>query len=178
MEITELRRKAGSNKSNPGNKSKKARQKRSRNKDPNSNEIAGDQPPGNKAKTNQRQVLSQEKPVETSNNITGNIKSQDNSKKPSSNKNQTGDRSISQSDNNNYNKNNNNSKTNPQRDMNKERKTKSKIILAGDSMIKNIKGWGLKKRMNQNDEVYVHSFPGATVTDMHSYCKTVNEPII
>ena len=102
--ITELRRKVDSNKSNPGNKSKKARQKRSRDKDPNRNEIAENQPARNKAKTNQRQDLSREKPVETSKNIAGNLKSRDNINKPSSNKNQTGDQSISQSDNTNYKK--------------------------------------------------------------------------
>ena len=82
--IAELRRKADSNKSNPGNKSKKARQKRSRDKDPNRNEIAEDQSPRNKAKTNQRQDLSREKPVETSKSIAGNLKSRDNINKPSS----------------------------------------------------------------------------------------------
>ena len=170
--IKELRRKASNNKSNSGNKSKKSRQKRSRNKEPSNSEIAGDQPRRNKAKRNQRQDLSRDKPVETSKNIAGNIKSRNNSNKPSSNKNQTSDQPIPQSDSTNYSKSNNNSNTNPQqRKMNKEGKIKSRIILAGDSMIKNIKGWSLKKRMNQNEDVFVHSFPGATVTDMHSYCK-------
>ncbi len=43
--------------------------------------------------------------------------------------------------------------------------------MAGDSMVKNIKGWVLKKRLNRNEDVHVYSFPGATINDMHSYCK-------
>ena len=53
----------------------------------------------------------------------------------------------------------------------RKNKGKHKIIVAGDSMVKNIKGKALKKRLNQNEDILIYSFPGATVNDMHSYCK-------
>ena len=49
----------------------------------------------------------------------------------------------------------------------RKNKGKHKIIVAGDSMVKNIKGWALKKRLNQNEDILIYSFPGATVNDMH-----------
>ena len=44
---------------------------------------------------------------------------------------------------------------------------KSLIIIIGDSLLKNINGW----LMCRSKRVIVHSFPGATVSDMEDYLK-------
>ena len=44
---------------------------------------------------------------------------------------------------------------------------KSLIIIAGDSLLKNINGW----LMSRSKRVKVHSFPGATVSDVEDYFK-------
>ena len=45
--------------------------------------------------------------------------------------------------------------------------SKALIIIAGDSLLKNINGW----LMSRSKRVKVHSFPGATVCDMEDYLK-------
>ena len=42
-------------------------------------------------------------------------------------------------------------------------------VIIGDSMIKNINGWGLKEKLGNNGIVYVKMFNGAMIRDMHSY---------
>ena len=44
---------------------------------------------------------------------------------------------------------------------------KRKTVIIGDSMVKEIKAWKLKKRLKEN--VQVKSFPGATIDDMKHY---------
>ena len=46
----------------------------------------------------------------------------------------------------------------------------STTIILGDSMIKNIAAWRLRKRMEKKDHLFIHSLPGATILDMTSYC--------
>ena len=46
----------------------------------------------------------------------------------------------------------------------------STTIILGDSMIKNIAAWRLRKRMEKKDHLFIHSLPGATISDMTSYC--------
>ena len=45
------------------------------------------------------------------------------------------------------------------------KKHKPKVIIAGDSMVKDMKGW----MMSRNKLVKVHSFSGANTTDMESF---------
>ena len=46
-----------------------------------------------------------------------------------------------------------------------EKKHKPKVIIAGDSIVKDMKGW----MMSRNKLVKVHSFSGANTTDMESF---------
>ena len=48
-----------------------------------------------------------------------------------------------------------------------KRNSKPSIIIAGDSMVKNIKGW----LMSRKKHVRVYSFPGATTDEMESFVK-------
>ena len=57
-------------------------------------------------------------------------------------------------------------KYNGKKDQNKSQK----IVILGDSMIKNIKGWEISKKL-QNANVYVRHFSGAKVRCMKDYLK-------
>ena len=46
---------------------------------------------------------------------------------------------------------------------------KRATVIHGDSLLKNVRGWELKKRCNKNEQIYVKCFPGATTTDLKSY---------
>ena len=56
-------------------------------------------------------------------------------------------------------------KDKPTQDNNESHRKKPKVIIAGDSILKDIKGW----MMVRNKIVKVHAFPGADTTDMESY---------
>ena len=56
-------------------------------------------------------------------------------------------------------------KDKPTQDNNESHRKKPKVIIAGDSMLKDVKGW----MMARNKIVKVHAFPGADTTDMESY---------
>ena len=45
------------------------------------------------------------------------------------------------------------------------------VTIMGDSMIKDIEGYKMKKALNNKTNVYVKCFPGASIEDMHSYAK-------
>ena len=51
-----------------------------------------------------------------------------------------------------------------------QRKTRTTIIC-GDSMVKNIKSWKLKRSCDKGEQIFVNSFPGANVHEMRTYCK-------
>ena len=55
----------------------------------------------------------------------------------------------------------------PRNDIPKYRTKKQNIIVAGDSMVKNLKGWLMSRKKN----VRVYSFPGATTEDMEFFLK-------
>ena len=44
--------------------------------------------------------------------------------------------------------------------------TTNQVIVLGDSMVKNIQGWRMKKAMKNDERVFVRSFPGASTDDM------------
>ena len=52
----------------------------------------------------------------------------------------------------------------------KDQNKSQKIVILGDSMIKNIKGWEISKKL-QNANVYVRHFSGAKVRCMKDYLK-------
>ena len=52
----------------------------------------------------------------------------------------------------------------------KDQNKSQKIVILGDSMIKNIKGWKISKKL-QNPNVYVRHFLGATVHCTKDYLK-------
>ena len=47
---------------------------------------------------------------------------------------------------------------------------KRTTVILGDTLLKNVRGWELKKRCNKNEHIYVKCFPGAITTDLKSYC--------
>eukprot|EP00112_Aurelia_sp_Birch-Aquarium-sp1_P009895 Seg2143.1 transcript_id=Seg2143.1/GoldUCD/mRNA.D3Y31 product="hypothetical protein" protein_id=Seg2143.1/GoldUCD/D3Y31 len=51
-----------------------------------------------------------------------------------------------------------------------KRQKRSAVIL-GDSIVKNINAWELKKKIGENNNIYVKCFNGANIKDMHSYAK-------
>ena len=55
-----------------------------------------------------------------------------------------------------------------------KRQKRSAVIL-GDSLVKNIHAWELKKKIGENNNVYVKCFNGANIKDMHSYAKPTIE---
>lgn len=57
-------------------------------------------------------------------------------------------------------------------DENMQRKKRSTYIV-GDSMVKDVKGWELKKYCGDNENIFVKPFSGSTVKDMNSYCQPV-----
>ena len=50
-------------------------------------------------------------------------------------------------------------------------KSNKNIYILGDSMVKHVEGWKLKKSIDQNHNVYVRSFSGAKVKCMKDYVK-------
>ncbi len=50
------------------------------------------------------------------------------------------------------------------------RSNKRTTVILGDSLLKNVRGWEMKKRCNKNEQIYVKCFPGATTYDLKSYC--------
>ena len=51
------------------------------------------------------------------------------------------------------------------------RNGKTTTTILGDSMVKNIPPWKLRKRCGRNENFYVKSFSGSTIEDMTDYCK-------
>ena len=51
----------------------------------------------------------------------------------------------------------------------------STTYILGDSIIKNVAAWRLRKRVKKNDRLFIHFFLGATISDMASYCLPVIE---
>ena len=50
-------------------------------------------------------------------------------------------------------------------------KSNKNIYILGDSMVKHVEGWKLKKYIDQYHNVYVRSFSGAKVKCMKGYVK-------
>ena len=49
-------------------------------------------------------------------------------------------------------------------------------VVIGDSLVKNVQGWRLKRSCNANETIAINSVPGASVEDMRSYCQpTINK---
>ena len=48
---------------------------------------------------------------------------------------------------------------------------KKTTFIIGDSLLKDVKGWELNDRCGSEENVYVKSFSGSTVSDMESYVK-------
>ena len=49
------------------------------------------------------------------------------------------------------------------------KKSRSITIILGDSILKDIKPYKIRNGLTSNERVYVKSFPGATIKDMHEY---------
>ena len=72
-----------------------------------------------------------------------------------------------------------NSKSNKEQVTNKSQNTKPResnarvqrktTVILGDSMVKHIEGWKMRKALRNGENVVVHSFSGATTDDMKSY---------
>ena len=74
-------------------------------------------------------------------------------------------------------------KNNDKNEINKEKNRSSEkdslptyesnknIYILGDSMVKHVEGWKLKKSIDKNRNVYVRSFSGAKVKCMKDYVK-------
>ena len=52
---------------------------------------------------------------------------------------------------------------------------KKTTFIVGDSLLKDVKGWELNDRCGSEENVYVKSFNGSTVSDMESYVKPTIE---
>ena len=52
-----------------------------------------------------------------------------------------------------------------------KKSNKRAVTIVGDSMVKDIKAFQLKKMMRPSEKVYVRSFPGATVEDMADHLR-------
>ena len=48
---------------------------------------------------------------------------------------------------------------------------KHTTVVIGDSLVKNVQGWRLKRRCAANEKIVIRSFSGASVEDMQSYCQ-------
>ena len=48
---------------------------------------------------------------------------------------------------------------------------KRSVTILGDSIVKDIKPFKMKRMLGKNEKLYVKSFPGATTNDMFDYCK-------
>ena len=72
-----------------------------------------------------------------------------------------------------------NSESNKEQVTNKSQNTKPResnarvqrktAVILGDSMVKHIEGWKMRKALRNGENVVVHSFRGATTDDMKSY---------
>ena len=51
----------------------------------------------------------------------------------------------------------------------KTNKKSRSITILGDSILKDIKPYKIRNGLTSNERVYVKSFPGATIKDMHEY---------
>ena len=51
----------------------------------------------------------------------------------------------------------------------KTNKKSRSITILGDSILKDIKPYKIRNELTSNERVYVKSFPGATIKDMHEY---------
>lgn len=54
---------------------------------------------------------------------------------------------------------------------NTRKKNTRTITILGDSIVKDIKGHKLKRKLAKNERIYVKSFPGATITDMKDHVR-------
>ena len=52
--------------------------------------------------------------------------------------------------------------------MKKIKTIKNSVYVMGDSMLRPINGYELKRESKSKDSVFVKCFPGATIEDMHS----------
>lgn len=65
-----------------------------------------------------------------------------------------------------------NSTFNSNRDIIRQSKSKNRsITIVGDSLVKDVKAFKMKKSVNKGDKLYVKSFPGATTNCMSDYIK-------
>ncbi len=62
-----------------------------------------------------------------------------------------------------------NGKTDGSKSSNRNETRKETTIIVGDSMVKNVNGWDLKKKCASSANIYVKSFSGSTIDDMKSY---------
>ena len=72
-----------------------------------------------------------------------------------------------------------NSKSNKEQVTNRPQNTKPResnakvhrktTVILGDSMVKHIEGWKMRKALRNGENIVVHSFRGATTDDMKSY---------
>ena len=53
----------------------------------------------------------------------------------------------------------------------RKNKSKRQIVVLGDSMTKNIDKYKIKNKLRNNENIYIKSFPGANISDMHDYCR-------
>ena len=56
-------------------------------------------------------------------------------------------------------------------DTPKREKNEKSIFVIGDSMVKQLNGWEMSKKLNANCKVFVKTFSGAKRTCMHDYVK-------
>ena len=55
--------------------------------------------------------------------------------------------------------------------QNSKEKNEKSIFVIGDSMVKQLNGWEMSKKLNANCKVFVKTFSGAKTTCMHDYVK-------
>ena len=67
--------------------------------------------------------------------------------------------------------NNSRNEQNSQVNKNTTSNKKRSVTILGDSMVKGIEGYKMKKALNNKINVYIKSFPGAIIEDMYSYAK-------
>ena len=57
------------------------------------------------------------------------------------------------------------------KNLSKKSKTKRKIYIPGDSMVKHIKNWDLSVKLDHHHNIYVRNFPRAKVRSMKDHTK-------
>ena len=55
--------------------------------------------------------------------------------------------------------------------QNSKEKNEKSIFVIGDSMLKQLNGWEMSKKLNANCKMFVKTFSGAKTTCMHDYVK-------